>query len=197
MTNSAPALHPLIARRRSLRAIDPARPVEPDVIDRLLEAARWAPSSGNTQPWRFVVVNEPDALARAREALKPGNRTWADHAPLLIVICANPEDDGVFYEQPLYLFDCGLAAENLLLQGIEEGLVLHPMAGWEEDKMRAALAVPDPYRAVVTIAIGYPGRIEDLSEQLQQRETAARTRKSLAELTHYNRWAELKETTNG
>lgn len=195
MNNSG--LHPLIARRRSLRAIDPARPVEADVVSRLLEAARWAPSSGNTQPWRFVVVNEAEALGRAREALKPGNRTWADKAPLLIVICANPEDDGIFYGQPLYLFDCGLAAENLLLQGIEEGLVLHPMAGWEEDKMRDALAIPDPYRAVVTLAIGYPGRIEDLSEQLQQRELAERTRKPLAELTHHNRWEQQTEEAQG
>ncbi len=186
-------LHPLIMQRRSLRAIDPARPVPPEVVARLLEAARWAPSSGNTQPWRFVVVDEPEALIRAREALKPGNRTWADHAPLLVVICANPEDDGVFYGQPLYLHDCGMATENLLLQGIEEGLVLHPMAGWEEDKMRAALEIPDPYRGVVAIAIGYPGRIEDLAEQLQQRETAERTRKPLTELTHYNRWGAQKD----
>ena len=140
-----------------------------------------------------MIVDEPEALARAREALKPGNRTWADRAPALLVVCANPEDDGIFYGQPLYLFDCGLATENLLLQGIEEGLVLHPMAGWEEDKMRAALEIPDPYRAVVTVAVGYPGRIEDLSEQLRQRETAERTRKPLAELAHYNRWGAQKD----
>lgn len=189
-------LHPLIKQRRSLRAIDPARMVPPEVLTRLLAAAQWAPSSGNTQPWRFVVVNEPAALAQAREALKAGNRTWADCAPLLLVVCANPEDDGVFYGQPLYLFDCGLATENLLLQGIAEGLVLHPMAGWEEDKMRAALEIPAPYRAVVVIAIGYPGHIEDLSEQLQQRETAERTRKPLAELAHYNRWGAPQEGSN-
>jgi nitroreductase len=181
-------LNPLIMKRRSLRAIAADRPVPRDVVERLLEAARWAPSSGNTQPWRFFVVDEADALARARTALKPGNRTWVDHAPLLVLVCANPDDDGAINEQPLYLFDCGLATENLLLQGIQEGLVVHPMAGWDEDPMRAALDIPQPYRITVVVAIGYPGRLEDLPEPLQQRETAERARKPLAELTHYNAW---------
>jgi nitroreductase len=181
-------LHPLILLRRSLRAIDPARPIPSDVVTRLLEAARWAPSAGNTQPWHFFVVDEAEALARARTAIKPGNRTWVDRAPLLLLVCANPEDDGMVNGQPLYLFDCGLATENLLLQAIEEGLVVHPMAGWDEDTMRAALAIPLPYRIVVAIAVGYPGKLEDLPEPLQQREAAERTRKPLAELTHNNVW---------
>ncbi len=105
-----------------------------------------------------------------------------------MVVCANPEDDGYINGQPLYLFDCGSATENLLLQGIAEGLVVHPMAGWDEEPMRAALEIPDPYRAVVVVAIGHPGRLEDLSEALQQREMAERMRKPLAELTHYDRW---------
>src|SRR5258708_561507 len=90
--HSMSSLHPLIEKRRSLRAIDPNRPVPPEVIETLLEAARWAPSSGNAQPWRFVVVSAPDALQRAREALRPGNQTWASRAPVLFAICANPED---------------------------------------------------------------------------------------------------------
>jgi nitroreductase len=188
MTVPPSGLNPVIAKRRSLRAIDPDRPVPRDVVTRLLGAARWAPSSGNTQPWRFVVVDAPEALARAHTALKPGNLTWAGRAPLLLLVCANPEDDGAINGQPLYLFDCGLATENLLLQGIAEGLVVHPMAGWDEDTMRAALTIPLPYRIVVTIAAGYPGRLENLPEPLQQRETAERTRKPLAELTHFNGW---------
>lgn len=188
MQTDLPALHPLILRRRSLRAIDPAHPIPPDILTRLLEAARWAPSSGNAQPWRFVVVNEGEALARVYDALRRGNQTWARSAPLIIVVCANPDDDTFIEGQPLYLLDCGLATENLILQGIEEGLVVHPMAGWYEDKMRAALAIPDPYRVVVVIAIGYPGRLEDLPEDLQQREIKARERKPLSELVYYNEW---------
>ncbi len=189
------ALHPLLLARRSLRALDPTRPVPPEVITRLLEAARWAPSSGNTQPWRFVVVRSPDALTRAQQALKRGNQTWATRAPLLIVICGNPEDDSIADGKPYYLFDCGLAAENLILQAIEEGLVVHPMLGWQEEGMRAALEIPEPMRVVVVIAVGYPGRLEDLPEDLQQRETGARTRKPLADLTHYDHWGNQPEST--
>jgi nitroreductase len=184
------ATHPLILRRRSLRALDPTQPVPPEVVERMLEAARWAPSSGNTQPWRFVVVQSPEALARSQQALRPGNQTWATRAPLLLVVCANPEDDSLADGKPYYLFDCGLAAENLILQGIEEGLVVHPMLGWDEAGMRAALEIPEPVRVVVVIAIGYPGRLEDLPEDLQRRETSDRTRKPLTELTHYDRWGD-------
>lgn len=187
------ALHPLLLARRSLRALDPTRPVPPEVITRLLEAARWAPSSGNTQPWRFVVVRSPDALTRAQQALKRGNQTWATRAPLLIVICGNPEDDSIADGKPYYLFDCGLAAENLILQAIEEGLVVHPMLGWQEEGMRAALEIPEPMRVVVVIAVGYPGRLEDLPEDLQRREMSDRTRKPLTELTHYDYWGNQAE----
>jgi nitroreductase len=182
------ALSPLISRRRSLRAIDPTRPIPEEVLNRLLEAARWAPSSSNSQPWRFVVVNEAGALEGARGALKRGNQSWANRAPLLIVVCSNPADDYSINGQPLYLLDCGMATENLILQGIDEGLVMHPMAGWDEEPMRAALDIPDPYRVVVVVAVGYPGRLEDLAEDLQARETAERARKPLAEIVHFNRW---------
>lgn len=181
-------VHPLILRRRSLRAIDPHRPVPQDVVTRLLEAARWAPSSGNSQPWRFYVINSPEALAKAHTALHPGNQRWANRAPLMLLICANPADDGDINGQPLYLLDCGLAVENLLLQGTEEGLVVHPIAGWDEAAMRAVMEIPHPYRIVVVIVIGYPGPLDELPEDLQIREQAPRERKPLSELTHYNRW---------
>lgn len=183
-------VHPLLRRRRSLRAMAPTKPVPSNVIERILEAARWAPSSSNAQPWRFVVVTGAEALEKARGALRRGNQTWAGRAPLLIVVCANPDDDAIPDGKPLYLFDCGLATENLILQAIEEGLVVHPMAGWYEEPMRAALEIPEPNRVVVVIALGYPGRLEDLPEDLQQKETGERVRKPLSELVHYDRWGE-------
>lgn len=187
-TEERAGLHPLIARRRSLRAIAATKPVPPEVITRLLEAARWAPSSGNTQPWRFVVVTGEAALGKARAALRPGNQKWAGRAPVLFIICANPEDDSIADGKPYYLFDCGMAAENLLLQGIAEGLVVHPMLGWDEAGMRAAIDLPEPYRVAVVIAAGYPGRLEDLPEDLQKRETAPRQRRPLSDLTYADSW---------
>lgn len=186
----------LLAERRSLRAIDPNRPVSPDVLARLLEAGRWAPSSANNQPWRFIVVNEPDALERAHPALAPGNRLWADRAPLLLVVAANPGDDAIADGKPYYLFDCGLATENVLLQGHAEGLVTHPMLGFLEEPMRAALGIPDPYRVVIVVAIGWPGRIENLPANFQEREQQPRARKPLTEIVHYNGWNAPAEATN-
>jgi nitroreductase len=183
-----PSVHELILRRRSGRAIA-SDPVDRATIETMLEAARWAPSSGNAQPWRFVVVDEQPALQQARNALKPGNQTWAASAPILFIICANPADDYDVNGQQLYLFDSGLAVQNLLLQGIHLGLVVHPMAGWDEDAMRQAIALPLPHRIMCVVAAGYPAPITVLSEDLQKRETAVRSRKELAEIRYFNRWS--------
>ncbi len=178
----------LIMRRRSGRAIAADIVVPAVVIETMLEAARWAPSSGNAQPWRFVVVKDSPNIDAARSALKPGNQSWANAAPVLFVVCANPADDYDVAGQPLYLFDTGLAVQNLLLQGIHLGLVVHPMAGWDEDAMREAIDLPQPYRVICVIAAGYPGNVDLLPEDLQKRETAERSRKAPAEICHYNRW---------
>ncbi len=181
-------IYPLIAQRRSLRSIDTEKSIPEDQLFRLLEAARWAPSTGNAQPWRFVVAREKLTLERMRKTLKPGNQSWAGAAPLLLVICANPSADTIADDKPYYLFDCGLAAENLILQGISEGLVMHPMLGWDEAAVKTELSIPDDNRVVVIIAVGHPGKFEDLPIDLQKRETAPRVRKSLDEMVHYERW---------
>ncbi len=179
----------LILRRRSSRAIAADRPVPAEAIESMLEAARWAPSSGNAQPWRFIVVNDAPSLQDARNALKPGNQAWANAAPVLFVACANPADDYEVGGQPLYLFDTGLAVQNLLLQGIHLGLVVHPMAGWDEEGIRNATGLPEPYRVICVIAVGYPGAPGALPEDLQKREAAERSRKTLTEISHFNRWS--------
>lgn len=122
-------------------------------------------------------------------ALRRGNQTWAANAPAIFVICANPEDDLVADGKPYYLFDCGLAAENLILQGIAEGLVMHPMLGWYEEPMRDALEIPASHRIVVVIAAGHPAPLEALPEELQQKEMAERVRKPLSEIAFYDRWS--------
>ncbi len=177
-----------IVGRRSLRAMEPGAKIPQEAVSRMLEAARWAPSCSNTQPWRFVVVQEPEAFQKALQALKPGNRTWAQHAGALIVLCANPADDYEMAGQPAYLFDCGLAAQNLMLQGVAEGLVMHPMAGWEEEPMRLAIGLPMPYRVVCVIAAGQTGKLENLPEDLQKREAGERVRKPLANLVYFDAW---------
>ena len=179
----------LLYRRQSKRAYL-SDPVPNDVLERVLEGARWAPSCANNQPWRFVVARSPDALARAHEALSRGNHAWVPAAPVLIAVVASQADDrtrkdnGVAY----YLFDCGLAVENLLLAAVEEGLMGHPMAGFNADRVKDAFAIPDEYDVICLISLGYPGDISLLDETTRAKDERPRTRKPLSETVFYDGW---------
>lgn len=179
----------LLKQRWSPRAFS-AQPVGPDRLLALLEAARWAPSSSNEQPWRFIVATraEPEEYDRLLACLLEGNRKWAYRAPVLILSVArlNFEDDDRPNRHALH--DVGLATENLLLQATALGLVAHPMAGFDIEKARADLNLPPGYEPVAMTAVGYPGELNELPEYLQQRELKPRERKPLAEIVFSGRW---------
>jgi len=110
--------HRLIAARRSLRAYSP-RPVEPEKVERMLEAARWSPSCANRQPWRFLVVGaEASSRPAVEEALDAGN-SWARRAPVLIVAGARREDGGVVESREYFLHDTGMALMSLIYRGVD------------------------------------------------------------------------------
>ncbi len=182
-------LHDLLKRRWSPRAFS-GQPVEPDRLLTLLEAARWAPSSSNEQPWRFVVATkqEPADYDRLLACLLEGNRKWAYRAPVLIlsVVRRDFEDDGRPNRHAFH--DVGLATENLLLQATALGLVAHPMAGFDIEKARADLKIPSGYEPVAMIAAGYPGELSILPDYLQQRELKPRERKPLTEIAFSGQW---------
>jgi nitroreductase len=182
-------LHDLLKRRWSPRAFS-GQPVEPDRLLTLLEAARWAPSSSNEQPWRFVVATkqEPADYDRLLACLLEGNRKWAYRAPVLILSVARRdfEDDGRPNRHAFH--DVGLATENLLLQATALGLVAHPMAGFDIEKARADLKIPSGYEPVAMIAAGYPGELSILPDYLQQRELKPRERKPLTEIAFSGQW---------
>lgn len=183
-------IHDLLARRWSPRAFD-ERPVEADTLLTLFEAARWAPSSNNEQPWRFIVANKRHQEAdwnRLFECLVEGNRKWAVRAPVLILSVAslNFEDDGMPNRHAFH--DTGLAAENLVLQATASGLVAHQMAGFDVEKARAELRIPTGYEPVAMIAVGYPGDPTVLSERLQERELQTRSRRPIGESAFSGRW---------
>jgi len=183
----APEVVDIIRQRASSRRFA-ATPVAPELIETLLEAARWAPSYGNRQPWRFVVVTAPDVLARVHEALTRGN-AYARVAPVLLALAADPEDAQIVTGREYYLMDCGLALENLLLQATALGLHAHPMGGFDEEIVRAALDIPESVRVVALVAVGHPGRLEDLDERARERELRPRSRKALDELRAIDQWA--------
>lgn len=181
----APVDHPivpLLAGRWSARAIDPDRPVPPAQVARLLEAARWAPSSGNVQPWRYLVFDDavPEARARARACLRRGN-AWAHRAPVLLLSTVSrwwPDSTDV---NPSALHDVGAASLSLCLQAVAEGLVAHQMAGFDRAAARQRFAIPEGTDPVAFIAVGHPGRPEDLDARRRDRERAPRQRRPLVD----------------
>ncbi len=179
----------LIAARRSLRAYA-SRSVEPGKIERMLEAARWSPSCGNRQSWRFVVVHAGSATrAAVEEALDPGN-AWARRAPVLIVAGARPQDGATVESRHYFLLDTGLALMSLVYRGVDQGLLVHPMAGFREAPLRAALGLPDEYVPAAVVAVGYAGRPDDLDEATRKRDEKPRTRKPLGEIAFADRWGQ-------
>ncbi len=183
-------IHELLARRWSPRAFD-ERPIGADLLRTLFEAARWAPSSNNEQPWRFIVASKHDhetEWKRLFDCLAEGNRRWAFRAPVLMlsVACMNFEDDGKPNRHAFH--DTGLAAENLVLQATAGGLAAHQMAGFDVEKARIDLRIPSGFEPVAMIAVGYPGDPAVLPERLRERELRPRIRRPIQEWTFLGQW---------
>jgi len=181
-----------IAARRSTRAFDPDRPVEPAALRRVLEAARWSPSSGNAQPWAYVVLDDgaPEARERARALLRGGN-AWARAAPVLLLATASttfpPKPGKPARANPHAWHDVGAASLALALQATAEGLVSHPMAGFDREGAQAAFGLPEGVDAVALIALGHPGDPADLPPDLAARE-GARSRRPLGAVARRAHW---------
>jgi nitroreductase len=182
-------IHELIRRRWSPRAFSEL-PVEPDKLLSLFEAARWAASSSNEQPWAFLVAEQqaPENYAAILGVLVEFNRSWANKAPVLILTLAHTqfEKDGRLNRHAFY--DLGQAAANLALQATALGLATHPMAGFDVEAARERFNVPAGWEPVSVIALGYPGDLESLTEKLRQRETAQRHRKPLGKFVFSGSW---------
>jgi len=184
-------IHDLLRQRWSPRAFDD-RPIEPEKLRSLCEAARWAPSSNNEQPWRFIVANKDYETEwnRLLACLVEGNRKWAYRAPVLILSVAslNFEDDSTLNRHAFY--DTGMAVENLVLQATALGLSAHQMAGFDVEKARADLKIPSGYEPVAMIAVGYPGDLASLPDRLRERELQPRSRRPISEWTFSGQWGE-------
>jgi nitroreductase len=145
-------------------------PISREALLTLLEAARWAPSGGNGQPWRFVyALRGTPAFDAFLAALVPGNREWAHAAGALVVLAARTvREDGK--PAASAAFDAGAAWMAFALQGTLSGLAVHAMGGFEREAARTAAALPVGVEPQVVIAVGHPGPIEALPERLQARE---------------------------
>jgi nitroreductase len=182
-------IHDVIRRRWSPRAFS-ERQVEPDKLLSLFEAARWAASSSNEQPWAFLVATQQDAknFEAMVGVLVEFNRTWANKAPVLILTLAHTqfEKDGRPNRHAFY--DLGQAAANLALQATALGLATHQMAGFDVESARERFAVPAGWEPASVIALGYPGDLDSLTEKLRQREIGERRRKPLESFVFSGAW---------
>ena len=174
-------IEPLILRRWSPRAMS-GEPISDAEMLTLFEAARWAPSTFNEQEWRFLYGRrDTPQWPVFLNLLVEGNRAWCRRAAMLAVVCAHKVFTRNGKPNPMHVFDCGNAFENLALQGTAMGLVVHGMQGFDFDAARSVLRVPDDYAVVAMFAVGRPGNPADLPEQLRGREVPS-GRKPLAEL---------------
>lgn len=182
-------LNPLIEKRRSTVSFS-AKPVEGQKIHLLFEAARWAPSSYNEQPWRFIygVKDDENSYQKLFDCLMEGNKEWVKNAPLIILSIA--KQDFTLNGNPNFYarHDVGLASENLMIQAVQMGLMVHPMGGFDKKKAVADLSIPEGFEPVAMIAVGYPGDVNDLSDDLRKREQGERVRKAQNEFVFRGQW---------
>jgi nitroreductase len=189
----APVARPingLIAGRWSPRAIS-GRPVEREMIARMFEAARWAPSCFNEQPWRYVMATQDEpAWFESLASLLVDANAWAKQAYLLVMSVTRLAFERNGKQNPHAWHDVGAASENMFLQATELGLCMHQMAGFDRARARATLGLDANHEPVAMIAIGYPGNPADLPEPLREKEAAPRQRLAVEQFVYEKQWGQ-------
>lgn len=181
-----------LAERWSGRAYDASKVISSEQTIALLEAARWAPSCMGDQPWRIVVWDKninAAAWQKAFDCLAPSNQTWVQHAPLLVLICADTLFSKNAQPNRWAEYDTGAAAQNLCLQAASMGLMAHQLGGFDAEKTREVFSIPAQFTLMAMISVGHPVSESAIPEDLLARETAERSRRSLGELFYQGAWA--------
>jgi nitroreductase len=192
LTEAPVQVHDLIKERRSPLAYS-ERSVGREELRSLLEAARWAASSYNQQPWHFIVATkeDPREYERVLNCIVPANALWAGKAPVLMLSVAKLAYDSNGAPNRHALYDVGQATANLAIQATALGLALHQMGGFDMERAREEFQIPEGYEPVAAIAVGYPGDPASLPEGLRARASAPRTRRELKEFVFTGRWGKI------
>jgi len=184
-------IHEIISKRWSPRAFDSSREVTDSDLHRLLEAARWAPSCFNEQPWRYIVCVKSKGEARwqaALESLAEKNQLWAINAPVLIVAVAMNNFSHNGNANPWATYDTGAASVSLTLQAAALGLVVHQMGGFSSEQVRDVFALPEDGTPMAVLAVGYQADVDILNDSFREAELSARSRLPLTEIVYSGRW---------
>lgn len=195
MDKPAPADHPihdLIAHRWSPRAFSD-RPIEPVQLRSLFEAARWAPSSYNEQPWSFLIAthDDPDQYKKLLSCYGEYNQGWVPPAYLIGIAVAKRKFDRGHKPNRHHLHDVGMALQNLAIQATAMGLASHFMAGFDVDKTRRTFNVPEDYEPATAFVVGHPGDPATLPDDLRKQETGPRTRKPITTFVFTGRFGDV------
>jgi nitroreductase len=179
---TAVEINEVLANRRSPRSLDATAVLSKDDLLAILEAARWAASAFNSQPWRFFVGHRGDEVfAQILDSLAPFNQGWSYRSSALILVAGvHSAEDGT--PNKGYLYDCGLAVAQLVMETHHRGLVAHQMTGFDPEKAAQNLGIDASLIPVAVIAIGKQASAEQLEGPLLERENAPRVRKSLEEI---------------
>lgn len=177
-----------IERRRAYRSLDHID-ISENLINDLAKVAQIAPSCANKQPWRLIFVYDEQELRNLFNVLSKGNK-WVENTSMLIAVFSKPEDDCIIGERKYYLFDTGMATAFIILRATELGLVAHPIAGFNEDKAKNLLNIPDDMRLITLITIGKHSKEVNpvLSESMKLGEKQRPPRISLEKFVYLNKY---------
>ncbi len=190
-------LNEIIKKRYSTRSFANEK-IDKEVLLSLFEAARWSPSSMNEQPWRFIIAVKEDrsSFNKMLSVLSESNREWAGNAPLLILTVSRIRSSRKNGINRYALYDTGQAAAYLTMQASHSGLYVRQMGGFDAERAREIFEIPDDFLPVTVTAVGYKGKVKDLSPLLQEKENAVRSRIPLKEILFSNKFnspLEIKE----
>ena len=192
LADSGTPLHQLIQRRWSPLGFDPDKCIEKPLLTSILEAARWAASSSNLQPWRFIVAPKDNAteFQKVFSVLKEGNQPWAQNAAVLMIAVAHKNrSPGVVNRHAGH--DLGQAIAQMVLQALDHGIYVHQMGGFFPDKAREIYQIPEDYEPYTAIALGYRrANLSHLSDAHREREVSQRQRMELDEMVFNGAWAQ-------
>lgn len=197
MEKPAPVEYPvqdIIKNRWSPRAFA-NKPVSPEVLRSLFEAARWAPSSSNEQPWAYIVAtkDDPENFEKSLGALIEFNAGWAKNAAVLVIAVAELAFARNNAPNRNAQYDVGAASMQLSLEATARGLVVHQMAGFDPETAKESYDIPQGWEPIAAMAIGYPGDASSLPEPYQSRENAPRSRKPIREFVMSGQWGHTAE----
>ncbi len=174
--------------RRAYRGVTD-KAISQEVQDRIMTAATYAPSCSNKQPWRFIVANNEEARSMVREGLMGGNY-WAKKAPMYVLAATKPDLDCNMKDKREYaLFDVGQAVMSLQYQAVHEGLIAHPMAGFNDTLLKEKFSIPDEYILIAVIAVAHGGDDSELSDKHKELEHSSRSRLAQDKVVGINEWS--------